>query len=395
MAVLAVAKDQVALCSASNILIYSKSKEGETRRLLDQTLLPIPQCTAEKSGCENKSTSCTDLPEGKRITVCCFCNCGKYFLTCNDDKHLHLWNTSDWSLINSRLSPRRCQQLQFTKDCSLFLVGDKSGDLYRFKTLGLSGEKGEFLLGHLSLLLDFYLTPDEKYIISCDRDEKIRVSHYPNAYNIESYCLGHTEFVTTLAVLDEDNILASGSGDGTIRFWNYKTGSEISCINCSDILSIGEKETRIVTEKLSVGEGNTIAALLFELQSAVLLEMFFDNDTYKLKTMQRIDFPSNVWDVAWDSIGVWFLLATEENPLQMYSKCADDERYEVSSKFDRVKDLVKKDWTYLKESMNVKSVIPTLFKQYYDNMTPYVERKQERIAKKLKTSKNVSVEATQ
>ena len=34
---------------------------------------------------------------------------------------------------------------------------------------------------------------DQKYVITADRDEKIRISHFPNAYNIKAYCLGHNE----------------------------------------------------------------------------------------------------------------------------------------------------------------------------------------------------------
>ena len=37
------------------------------------------------------------------------------------------------------------------------------------------------------------ITNDDKYLATADRDEKIRISHYPNAYNIQSYCLGHLE----------------------------------------------------------------------------------------------------------------------------------------------------------------------------------------------------------
>lgn len=54
---------------------------------------------------------------------------------------------------------------------------------------------GELVLGHASLLTDFALSIDEKYIITADRDEHIRVSWYPQGYNIEMYCLGHEKYV--------------------------------------------------------------------------------------------------------------------------------------------------------------------------------------------------------
>jgi tRNA (guanine-N(7)-)-methyltransferase subunit TRM82 len=52
---------------------------------------------------------------------------------------------------------------------------------------------GTLILGHTSLLTSFILSEDEKYIITSDRDEHIRVSWYPQGYNIEAFCLGHRE----------------------------------------------------------------------------------------------------------------------------------------------------------------------------------------------------------
>jgi tRNA (guanine-N(7)-)-methyltransferase subunit TRM82 len=75
--------------------------------------------------------------------------------------------------------------------------------------LHLDTDTGRLIAGHVSMLFDIVsntlhmvhnklaqvLSSDEKYLISCDRDEKIRVSHFPNAFDIEAYCLGHTEWV--------------------------------------------------------------------------------------------------------------------------------------------------------------------------------------------------------
>ena len=75
------------------------------------------------------------------------------------------------------------------------------------------------------MLLDILVSPDGKYVLTCDRDEKIRVTHYPNAYNIRGFCLGHTEFITGLSFVQglDKNILVSASGDGSIKIWDYIT----------------------------------------------------------------------------------------------------------------------------------------------------------------------------
>merc|ERR1719209_2382994 len=105
------------------------------------------------------------------------------------------------------------------------LVADKRGDVYLFSTE--KEKEGELLLGHLSMLLDLRITLDSKFVITADRDEKIRVSNFPNSYNIHNYCLGHGDFVTSLGILSEDFLL-SGSGDGTVRVWRFLEGTEVA-----------------------------------------------------------------------------------------------------------------------------------------------------------------------
>lgn len=90
------------------------------------------------------------------------------------------------------------------------------------------------------------LSPDDKYIITSDRDEHVRVSWYPEGYNVETFCLGHTKygnflsakmnstlkrlsalrFVTSTCLLPFSfPALVSGGGDSDLYVWDYMSGS--------------------------------------------------------------------------------------------------------------------------------------------------------------------------
>lgn len=116
---------------------------------------------------------------------------------------------------------RRCTSLQFSHAEDELLAADKSGDVYSFSAVEPQTD-GELKMGHLSMLLAvvrepprpqsgvlsrpqvtqkaclcpavFQTTsPDDRYIVTADRDEKIRVSHLGSPHNIQSFCLGHQE----------------------------------------------------------------------------------------------------------------------------------------------------------------------------------------------------------
>ena len=129
-----------------------------------------------------------------------------------------------------REMPKRPTEIKLTRDGQTILVSDKFGDIFRYESLtyalidllilawfsypfhpeplpsptapaGTSKRdaltshenpsNGTLILGHTSLLTAFVLTEDEKFLISADRDEHVRVSWYPQGYVIERYCLGH------------------------------------------------------------------------------------------------------------------------------------------------------------------------------------------------------------
>lgn len=88
------------------------------------------------------------------------------------------------------------------------------------------------LIGHVSMLTNLLYVEapvdgvNRPYIITSDRDEHIRVSRGPpQTHVIESYCLGHTEFISQIHVPPNyPHLLASAGGDGELRLWHWQDG---------------------------------------------------------------------------------------------------------------------------------------------------------------------------
>ncbi|KAG5927451.1 hypothetical protein E4U42_002254 [Claviceps africana] len=100
----------------------------------------------------------------------------------------------------------------------------------------------QLLLGHVSMLTSLVVAESQgrRYILTADRDEHIRVSRYiPQAHIIESFCLGHKEFVSDMLIPPgRDDVLISGGGDDDLLLWNWKAGSILSRTN---LLSLAQE----------------------------------------------------------------------------------------------------------------------------------------------------------
>lgn len=57
------------------------------------------------------------------------------------------------------------------------------------------------------------------------------MTNYPETHNIESFCLGHTEFVSSAVFLNNEQFLMTASGDKTLRIWNHENGKRIHLID--------------------------------------------------------------------------------------------------------------------------------------------------------------------
>lgn len=137
-----------------------------------------------------------------------------------------------------------------TNSFTFLSVGDKSCDVYKYNL-----ETGEcnLLFGHISMLLEMKICPQEKFILTCDRDEKIRVTNYPSVYNIQTFLLGHTEFVNTCTFINNNQVV-SGSGDSTIKLWEIINGKELFSFDLNNCFSKSAVESGINANELLTNE---------------------------------------------------------------------------------------------------------------------------------------------
>ncbi|KAF8630455.1 hypothetical protein AX15_002907 [Amanita polypyramis BW_CC] len=164
-----------------------------------------------------------------------------YLASCGDDKQLRVWKLDTLDLVNQRELPKRPTAIEFVRDAQTIIVSDKFGDVFSYpieytpltetqKPRALSSHQnpsgGTLVLGHTSVLTSFLLSQDERYIITADRDEHIRVSWYPQGYVIEMYCLGHLKYVSAIHIAPSaPSTLVSGGGDPVLKVWDWMSGT--------------------------------------------------------------------------------------------------------------------------------------------------------------------------
>ncbi|XP_060573965.1 tRNA (guanine-N(7)-)-methyltransferase non-catalytic subunit wdr4-like isoform X2 [Ruditapes philippinarum] len=338
-----------------------------------------------------------------------------------------------------RLVPSRCTAITFPQNEKEVVVADRTGDVYKFSLIDTSAS-GELILGHLSLILDIAMSSDDKYIITCDRDEKIRISHYPNAYNIHAYCLLHSECVSQVLYLKEFSCLVSGSGDGTLASWTLDGKNICQTNTVSHTCKKGQGDTNsknssvvpMVTNDVCQGQGqdegqgqgegqtevdgqnelpgvkkmiysqelNVIAVIYYGLKQLNFFSVEEHKNGCTLTENSHNTLTEEPWDICFgDHHSVWILQHCEEKPVLVY-ECTKDSRgnIQVNERIaDQTQKLLCDKWSFFKASIDCPKLSMRLQKiQPHNNVQKYLEKKEERInaqknkqqppQKKLKTS---------
>jgi len=173
------------------------------------------------------------------------------------DKKVYLAKLADFEVVKSAEVVRRpsCCRV-FGDEC---FIADKSGDVYVFHlTDDAKHRLDEPILGHVSLILAIDVT--EKYIITAEQDEKVKISSRRNPFVIDRYLLGHTEFVNSVGV-DRTGTIFTASGDGTVRTWagNDETGKlDFGEQNVAHSMSLGEERLAFALCPAEQGQGESL-----------------------------------------------------------------------------------------------------------------------------------------
>ncbi|KAH0794415.1 tRNA (guanine-N(7)-)-methyltransferase non-catalytic subunit wuho [Histomonas meleagridis] len=111
--------------------------------------------------------------------------------------------------------PHEAIQLKFVEYKSKYsLIALNTGDL---DCIDIENKKSQCLLGSIATGTAFDLS--EKFIINADRDARIRISNYPNTYDIHAFAFLHEEFVSSVLFLNNE-IFLSSDGDGNLVKWD-------------------------------------------------------------------------------------------------------------------------------------------------------------------------------
>ncbi|XP_020008141.1 tRNA (guanine-N(7)-)-methyltransferase non-catalytic subunit WDR4 isoform X1 [Castor canadensis] len=353
----------------------------------DDSLFTYDCSTAEKKSQESKGENGQPVDKGSdMILASTFSKSGSYFALTDDSKRLILFRTKPWQCLSVRTVVRRCTALTFTASEERVLVADKSGDVYSFSVLEPEG-CGRLELGHLSMLLDVAVSPDDHFVLTADRDEKIRVSWAAAPHSIEAFCLGHTEFVSRIFVVPgHPELLLSSSGDSTLRLWEYRSGRQLHCCDLASLLEPVDPQGHkgLAASRITFWGQESCLALLCDCVPVVFV-FHLHASRQELVFRQQLTFSHRVWDIAFeDTQGLWVLQDCRDTPLVLWKPVGSQwQPVPESVVSQRLSSHLRGNWAMLEGSVGAEDGFRSLYKATFDNMASYLKKKEERLQQRL------------
>jgi WD40 repeat protein len=171
------------------------------------------------------------------------------------DKTVCCWDKETTSLVSSAVMRKQSTAIQygaFTQSdlqsgptaqqdkrvYEVLLVSDKAGEVFAVDVPNM--KKQALLAGHTaSVITDLSLmqgpagSARTSIVATADRDEKVRVSHFPDMENIQSFCLGHKHVVSSVQLLQHmgRSVAVSAGWDHQLILWDAMTGALLHSVS--------------------------------------------------------------------------------------------------------------------------------------------------------------------
>ncbi len=179
----------------------------------------------------------------------------------------------------------------------IIVSADFEGNAIAYPVEAGASNVSRLLLGHTaSMLTGLRIVPNSTdnttRILTSDRDEKVRVSSFPNTYVVEGYLLGHTEYVSSLDVSKNDAcpFCVTCGGDGTIRLWDYTTCEELDVVKADRSSSNDGEEGKGSVEVplgVTMNPGGSIVAVIWN--DCTRIDLFRVTEQKSLEKIQSVE----------------------------------------------------------------------------------------------------------
>jgi tRNA (guanine-N(7)-)-methyltransferase subunit TRM82 len=224
-------------------------------------------------------------------------------------------------LIKRQVFPKRPCAVSIV-DNNTLAVADKFGDVIQINIDANDPVDEKTLvpiLGHVSMLSDVLVTKHEnkKYILTGDRDEHIRVSHFPKSYVIRNWLWGHNEFVSGMHIPEWDSsILISGGGDDFVCIWKWFDSKLLQKVELRNLAQSFLTDSHLPPERFltedSMREISVSSLLTFNnpksnrkslvvlIENTKCLLVFDINSNFEVKHKQTLEVEFPIVDIALD-----------------------------------------------------------------------------------------------
>ena len=194
------------------------------------------------------------------------------------------------------------------------VVADRFGDVSSVDVENLD-QAPKLLFGHVSMLTDCLFMNNDKLLLTSDRDEKIRVTRYPQTEVIHGFLLGHHSSIATLCVPRyAHNIVVSGGADPSVLVWDPVACESLAQLNMEQMLQDADEimeKTFMVRAIRSMSE-KSLVVVAEQSRKAMIID--FDstaNQLYRNHTLSVDKLISSVSVDAEDRI--WLGCVDEES----------------------------------------------------------------------------------